>query len=68
MEIKFPLSENIDFGLHKINTDILNYKLVGNWDELNKGLIFFNNIKCSICYSMIFYHSSLENRLSPLAF
>lgn len=65
-DIKFPLSENLNFGTHNINTNILGYNMVANWDDLNTFLIK-DEIECSICYSMIFYHSSLENRSSPLA-
>ena len=31
LKLVFPLSSEVDFGLHKINTDIISYKLVGNW-------------------------------------
>lgn len=53
--------------MHKINTDIISYKLVGNWEELNKGLIE-HKIECSVCYSLIFWHESLEDRMAPLAY
>lgn len=67
LKLVFPLSSEVDFGLHNINTDIISYKLVGNWDELNKGLIE-HKIECSVCYSLIFWHESLEDRMAPLAY
>jgi hypothetical protein len=67
LKLVFPLSSDVDFGLHKINTDIISYKLVGNWEELNKGLIE-HKIECSVCYSLIFWHESLEDRMAPLAY
>ena len=67
LKLVFPLSSEVDFGLHKINTDIISYKLVGNWEELNKGLIE-HKIECSVCYSLIFWHESLADRMAPLAY
>ena len=67
LKLAFPLSTGVNFGVHKINPDIISYKLVGNWEDLNKGLIE-HKIECSVCYSLIFWHESLEDRMSPLAY
>ena len=52
---------------YKIDTNVLDYKYVANWPKLNRPLLE-GKIECSICYSFIFYHESLQNRIGPLAF
>ena len=47
--------------------EILSIDNVANWDEVNMEMVH-DKIKCSLCYSLIFYHSSFEHLQGPLAF
>ena len=61
------LEDQLVLSRKKINYSLINYEAVANWDELNRDLLD-GKIDCGICYSMIFNHSSFEERAGPLAY
>jgi hypothetical protein len=69
IKTRYPSKESDLASLtrRKIETNLFNYDLVSNWDFLNRELIE-NRIDCSICYSLIFFHKSIGDRLGPLAY
>ena len=74
MELKvdnewIPIVSEYLLILNKKNkiVDILSLDNVANWEEVNMEMVH-DKIKCSLCYSIIFYHSSFEHLQGPLAF
>ena len=59
--------DQLNIQRKKINSNVISYDLVANWDELNRELIH-GKIDCGVCYTIIFYHQTLEDRAGPLAY
>ena len=69
VKIRYPSKEGDLASLtrRKIETNLFSYDLISNFESLNRDIIE-NRIDCSICYSLIFYHESISDRLGPLAY
>lgn len=67
--MRYPIKESDASSLQrrKIDSNIICYDLISNWDELNRDIIE-SRIDCSICYTLIFHHESIGDRLGPLAY
>lgn len=69
IKTRYPSKESDLASLtrRKIDTNLFSYDLVSNWDDLNREIVE-NRIDCSICYSLIFFHKSISDRMGPLAY